>query len=123
MWVTALGNRVLRGAEWELFRVGLSTHWDDIESQEDDQEPGTTGVEGFDRLSRPERLAVLAQLAMGLHDRNEPCADRTAMKAMLGIPEDYFSAVPHSPTRRELELVRADLRRTCGRPKAWLAPP
>ena len=29
-------------AEWELFRVGLSTLWDDIESQPDDEEPGTT---------------------------------------------------------------------------------
>ncbi len=224
MWITALGNRVLRGAEWELFRVGLSTLWDDIESQEDDEEPGTTGMDGFDRLSRPERLALLAQVAKGLHDRGEPCADLTApneaavaavfaqvrylvsveidgqrsgfgafsrdragrprervpaairqvepvlkadlpkasstdyskwsdlirtmpfrilddidylatdvfldmarsrgrsMKAVLGIPHDYFSAVPYSPTRRQLEAIRADLRRICGRPKAWLTP-
>ncbi len=224
MWITALGNRVLRGAEWELFRVGLSTLWDDIESQDDDEEPGTTEVEGFDRLTRPERLALLAQVGKGLHDRGEPCPDLTAlneaavasvfaqvrylvsveidaqrsgfrtfsrdrarcpralvlaaarevdpgrqanppkanstdasewfrlirimlfrilddidylaadifldlppsrsrsMKAMLGIPENYFSAAPYSPTRRELELIRADLRRICGRPKAWLTP-
>jgi hypothetical protein len=79
MWITALGVRVLRGAEWELVRVGVSTLWDDIESQEDDEEPGTTGVAAFDRLSRPERLVLLAQVAKGLHDRKEPCVDLTAL--------------------------------------------
>ena len=78
MWLTALGARVLRGAEWELFRVGLSTLWDEIESQPDDEEPGLTNVKAFDRLARPERLALLAQVAKGLHDRGEPCADLTA---------------------------------------------
>ena len=45
-----------------------------------------------------------------------------SMKAVLGIPEDYFSAVPYSPTRRQLEVIRANLRRICGRPEAWLTP-
>jgi hypothetical protein len=225
MWLTAMGTRVLRSAEWELFRVGLSTLWDDIESQADDEEPGTTEVKAFDRLTRPERLALLAQVAKGLHDRREPCRDLTAlneaavaavfaqvrylvaveidaqrsgfgpfsrnraerprelvlaaarevdperradlpkarstnlsewydviqtmlfrilddidylaadifldvppsrsrpMKDMLGIPEDYFSATPDFPTPQTLEAIRADLRRMCGRPKAWLTPP
>ena len=218
------GTRVLRGAEWELFRVGLSTLWDDIESQPDDEEPGTTDVKAFDRLTRPERLALLAQVGKGLHDRREPCPDLTAlneaavaavfaqvrylvaveidaqrsgfgtfsrdraerprelvlaaarevdperradlpkarstdfsewydviqtmlfrilddidylaadifldmppsrsrsMKDMLGIPEDYFSAIPDFPTPQTLEVIRADLRRICRRPKAWLTP-
>jgi hypothetical protein len=214
----------LRGAEWELLRVGLSTLWDDIESQEDDEEPGTTGLDSFDRLTRPERLVLLAQVGKGLHDRREPCPDLTAlneaavaavfaqvrylvaveidaqrsgfdtfsrrrtgrprqlvlaaarevdperraglrkarstnlsewfdviqtmlfrilddidylaadifldvppsgsrsMKDMLGIPGDYFSAIPDFPTPQTLEVIRADLRRICGRPKAWLTP-
>ena len=87
MWVTALRNRVLRGGEWELFRVGLSTLWDDIESPEDDEGPGTTELDGFDRLTRPERLALLAQVAKGLHDRGAPCADLTAFN------EAAFAAV------------------------------
>jgi hypothetical protein len=58
-----------------LFRVGLSTLWDDTESQEDDEEPGTTGVKLFDGLSRLDRLALLSQVANGLHDRAEPCPD------------------------------------------------
>src|SRR5947209_19176874 len=79
MWITSPGVRVLRGAEWELVRVGFSTLWDEIESQQDDEEPGTTEVAAFDRLTRPERLALLAQVAKGLHDRNEPCVDLTAL--------------------------------------------
>jgi hypothetical protein len=216
--------RVLRGAEWDLFRDGLSTLWDDIESQQDDEKPGTTGVKSFDRLIRPKRLALLAQVGKGLHDRREPCPDLTAlneaavaavfaqgrylvtveidaqrsgfdtfsrhrtgrprqlvlaaareveldqwtrlprprstnlsewydviqtmlfrilddidylaadifldvspsrsrsMKDVLGITEDYFSAIPDFPTPQMLETNRADLRRICGRPKAWLTP-
>jgi hypothetical protein len=30
---------------------------------------------------------------------------RRSMKAMLGIAEDYLSAVPYSPTRRQLEVT------------------
>jgi hypothetical protein len=41
------------------------------------------------------------------------------LKEQLGIPEDYYSAVPVEPTRRGLEDVRASLRRICGRPQAW----
>jgi len=37
--------------------------------------------------------------------------------------ENYFTAIPHSPTGKKLEVIRADLRRICGRPKAWLTPP
>jgi hypothetical protein len=44
------------------------------------------------------------------------------MKDMLGIPEDYFSAIPDFPTPQTLEVIRADLRRICGRPNAWLTP-
>ncbi len=224
MWLTALGTRVLCGAEWELFRVGLSTLWDEIESQPDDEEPGLTDVKSFDCLTRPERLALLAQVGKGLHDKREPCPDLTAlneaavtavfaqvrylveveidaqrsgfgtfsrdragrprelvlaaarevdpeqradlpkvrstnvskwydliqtmlfrilddidylaaeifldappsrsrsMKDMLGIPENYFSAIPDFPNTQMLEVIRADLRRICGRPDAWLTP-
>jgi hypothetical protein len=79
MWNTSLGDRVLTGAEWELFRTVVSTLWDDIESQEDDEEPGTTGVNLFDHLPRPDRLALLAQVATGLHDRAKPYPDLTAL--------------------------------------------
>jgi hypothetical protein len=47
-----------------------------------------------------------------------PCRSRR-LKAVLGIPHDYFAAIPPDPTPEELETVRADLRRICGRPWAW----
>jgi hypothetical protein len=224
MWITSLDERVLRRAEWELFREGLSTLWDDTESQEDDEEPGTTGVKLFDCLSRLDRLALLAQVARGLHDQAEPCPDLTAlneatvaavfaqvryliaveidaersrfdafsgdrkgrprdlvlaalsevdpdreaplpaassdaskwfelirtllfrilddvdylaadifldqpphrsrsMKDRLGIPDDYFTAIPPATTRQDLDAIRANLRRICRRPRAWLTQP
>jgi len=43
------------------------------------QEPGTSGVAVFDNLRKPERLALLAQVAKGLHDEDEPCPDLTAL--------------------------------------------
>jgi hypothetical protein len=79
MWWTSEDERVLTGAEWDLFRLGLSTLWDDVEMSDEDEEPGTTGVAVFDNLRKPERLALLAQVAMGLHDEGEPCPDLTAL--------------------------------------------
>jgi hypothetical protein len=222
MWWTSVGERVLRGAEWNLFREGLSTLWVDVEtSDDDDEEPGTTGVAVFDRLRKPERLALLAMVTRGLNAADEPCPDLTALtdatiaavfaqirylirveieeermawddrstvraswsrelvldaarevypdretpfpqadsddlkewfdlvdflldrilddrdylagnafldadpalsralKAQLGIPEDYFSAIPTNPTPEALESIRNDLRRICERPRAW----
>jgi hypothetical protein len=212
---------VLKGAEWDLFRLGLSTLWDDVEMSDDNDEPETTGIAVFDNLRKPERLALLAQVARGLYDEGELCPDLTAviegtiaavfaqlryligieiedeaecmghsspsadrapsprrlvlaavreanpdrelpspdsddmsewgalldslldriledrdylagslfldadpswspsLKAVLGIPHDYFAAIPPNPTPEELESVRADLRRICGRPWAW----
>ena len=52
-----------------------------------------------------------------------PPSRSRSMKDVLGIAEDYFTAIPHAPTGRELEAIRADLRRICRRPNAWPAPP
>jgi hypothetical protein len=48
----------------------------------------------------------------------DPSRSRS-LKALLGIPHDYFAAIPPDPTPEELERVRADLRRIWGRPWAW----
>jgi len=222
MWWTSVGERVLRGAEWNLFREGLSKLWDAVEiSDDEDEERGTTGVAVFDGLRKAERLALLATVARGLsdmhepppdltvltdatiaavfaqirylirvevekeqtvrHDRSTECASRPrdlvlaaikelyperrsplpladsddltewfslvdllldrilddrdylagnafldadpalsrALKVQLGIPEDYFSAIPSDPTAEALESFRNHLRRICGRPRAW----
>ncbi len=79
MWWTSQGERVLNGAEWDLFREGLSCLWDDIEMSEEEDGPGTTGLSVFDVLAKAERLALLASVARGLTDEDEPCPDLTAL--------------------------------------------
>jgi hypothetical protein len=79
MWWTSAGERVLRGAEWDLFREGLSCLWDEVEVAEDEDGPGTTGIAVFDELPKVERLALLATVAKGLTDDDEPCPDLTAL--------------------------------------------
>jgi hypothetical protein len=79
MWWTAEGERVLSGAEWALFREGLSCLWDDVEVSEDEDGPGTMGIAVFDELPKAERLALLASVANGLTDEDAPCPDLTAL--------------------------------------------
>ena len=75
------GRRVLQGAEWDLFREGLSSLWDDVEAAEEEDGPGTTGMafstnsrrripgapclggQGFDR--RRQTLPELTELSEG----------------------------------------------------------
>jgi hypothetical protein len=78
MWWTSGDEGVLAGAECDLFRLGLSILWDDVEMSDDDEEPGTTRNAVFDNLREPERLALLAQSASALHDEGEARPDPTA---------------------------------------------
>ena len=58
MRTTALGNRFLRGRG--ALRLGPVYLLGDVESHQD-EEPCSTKVKGFDRLSMPERLSLPAQ--------------------------------------------------------------
>jgi hypothetical protein len=78
MWRTQMGERVLHGGEWELFREGVSVLWDMIEySAEDD--PYETGVETFDRLQRNQKLVLLASVSRALRDEDVPSPELTAL--------------------------------------------
>jgi hypothetical protein len=79
MWWTSSGERVLRGTEWELFREGLSCLWDEVEVAEEEDGSGTSGIAVFDDLPKAERLALLATVAKGLTDEDEPRPDLTAL--------------------------------------------
>jgi hypothetical protein len=57
-------------------------------------------------------------LAADLFLDSDP-AHSGVLKARLGIPTDYFTAIPVDPTPEQLEVMRSDLRRICGRPWAW----
>jgi hypothetical protein len=79
MWWTSEGERVLRGAEWELFREGLAGVWDQIEdSKEDDEDSFTYGIPAFDNLQTNQKLALLALVGKALHDEAIPMPNLTA---------------------------------------------
>src|SRR4051812_10160576 len=80
MWWTPLGERVLRGAEWELFRDGLAMVCDLVEEAKasDDPEIGSVGVEAFDQLQPNQKLALLALVGKALKDEGEPTPELTA---------------------------------------------
>src|SRR3954466_2470015 len=80
MWWTPLGERVLRGAEWQLFRDGLGMVCDLVEEAKssDDPEIGSVGVEAFDQLQPNQKLALLARVGKALKDEREPMPELTA---------------------------------------------
>src|SRR3954451_6278838 len=80
MWWTRLGERILRGAEWDLFRDGLGMVRDLVEESKsaDDPEIGSVGVEAFDQLQPNQKLALLARVGKALKDEGEPMPELTA---------------------------------------------
>jgi hypothetical protein len=78
MWRTQLGERVLRGGEWELFREGVSVLWDVIEDTPED-DPYETGVSAFDRLQRNQKLVLLASVGRALRDEDVPSPALTVL--------------------------------------------
>ena len=38
MWWTTEGERVLQGAEWAVFGLGVSSLWDEIETSEQEEQ-------------------------------------------------------------------------------------
>ena len=87
MWRTPIGERTLRGCEWELFREGLGLLKDLVERWLDDPDSSTSGVDAFDRLQPASRLAMLAIVGKALHDEAEPCPELTA------VTEGTFASV------------------------------
>ena len=75
MWWTPLGERVLRGAEWELFRDGLAMVRDLVVEAKasDDPEIASVGVGAFDAYAIPLRAYVVRIL--DYPDRLELSAD------------------------------------------------
>ena len=69
MWRTPEGVRVLSDVEAKLFLAGLSS----LVGWLDEDEEWESGVKVFDRLSMPEKLALLEHVAVALlEDQGEP---------------------------------------------------
>src|SRR3954469_13126721 len=97
MWWTPLGERVLRGAEWKLFRDGLAMVRDLVEEAKasDDPELGSVGVEAFDQLQPNQKLALLARVGKALKDEGEPMPELTAHTeaAVAAVYAHIFSMI------------------------------
>lgn len=79
MWRTPLGERVLRGAEWALFRQGLSSLWDWVEDGVDGEDDlFDVGVKAFDRLQKNQKLSLLVEVGRALKDEATPCPELTS---------------------------------------------
>lgn len=78
MWWTPDGDRVLQGAEWELFRHGLACLWDSVEESFNDPSGFQTGVRVFDVLQPSQQLAMLALVGKALSDSTVPSPELTA---------------------------------------------
>lgn len=78
MWWTPDGDRVLQGAEWELFRQGLACLLDSVEESFNDPGALATGVAVFDSLQPSQQLAMLALVGEALKDSTIPAPELTA---------------------------------------------
>ena len=78
MWWTSDGERVLHGAEWNLFREGLGALWDSVEESAVIADNLDTGIRVFDRLESGSQLALLALVGKALSDEAIPSPDLTA---------------------------------------------
>ena len=85
MYRTSKGERILLGAERRLFEESLAMMVDNLSVC-----GGDFGVPAFDQI----------------HLDADPDKSRS-VKEMMGISEDYYSAVAHDPPDHQLNLYRA----------------
>src|SRR5262245_34458415 len=77
VWRTSLGDRVLRGAEWELFRTALAVVWELVEESSDAGDVFPLGIDAFNDLQPGQQLALLALVGQALHDEDTPAPPLT----------------------------------------------
>jgi hypothetical protein len=93
MWWTPEGERVLRGAEWELFREGLSRVWEFVEDEISGDDLSSWGVAVLDDLLPNQKLALLALVGEALRQKNVPCPQLTApIEAIIAVIFDNIRA-------------------------------
>src|SRR5260370_32083275 len=78
MWRTSQGERVLKGAEWNLFREGLVELWDTVEDDFNCKDACKTGHAAFDALQPGQKLAMLALVGQALYDDALPSPEHPA---------------------------------------------
>ena len=104
MWRAEVGNRVLTGAEAELFREGLCSLVDWTEEWPEN----AVGLRVFDQLSQPEKLAILDEVSRALLVKRVPCPIHTAVNEGA-IAAIYYQIA--GDVQLEIDEGRADLRK------------
>lgn len=80
MWMLSDDERVLTDSEWACLRIGLASLRDFIQDDPDGQYGfSMTGVQVFDRLSAPQKLALLADTCEALTLPSVPAPKLTAV--------------------------------------------
>jgi hypothetical protein len=79
MWWTETGDKTLKGAEWDLFREGVGSLWDEIEMAGEDDDPLPTDIDVFDGLTLRQKLALLAIVIRAVGDESVPSPRLTAV--------------------------------------------
>jgi hypothetical protein len=79
MWRTSSGERVLQGAEGQLFRASLAAVCHLVEDSFGDEELFSSGVSVFDALQPGQKVAMLAIVGKALLDKTTPCPELTAV--------------------------------------------
>jgi len=93
MWWTSEGERVLHGAEWELFREGLKQAWEVVEEEIRDRTPYSWLVPVLDDLLPNQKLAMLAGVGEALREESVPCPELTATaEAIIAVVFDQIRA-------------------------------
>jgi hypothetical protein len=78
MWRTCAGDRVLRGAEWDVFRAALAEVADLVEGSLGGDDLYSSGIGAFDCLQPEQKLTLLALVARALSDEALPTPALTA---------------------------------------------
>ena len=79
MWRTSTGDRILKGAEAELFQAALREFCDNLTDCHATDEEYDVGLQGFDSLTYVQKLAVLLTASESLLDSEKPTPKLTAV--------------------------------------------
>jgi hypothetical protein len=95
MWWTSEGERVLRGAEWELFRLGALHVWELIEDECSGGCPSSWRIAVLNDLLPSQKLATLVLVSEALREERILCRDLTAhVEAMIaGVLDNIRASV------------------------------
>ena len=79
MWRTESGDRILCGAEWDVFREGLSGLWDVIDEAHEADDTHALGIQLFDELQYNQKLAMLVFVGEALSHADIKSPELTAV--------------------------------------------